>query len=168
MFSALLSRRAAVWAPRLVLLLCLVLFALPLSAQDSLADSAAALADSMAQYSVSESDINFSNQGQTIVGTLAMPEGDGPFRPRSFCMALPARATNCRLSRRKTPCSAAPRAGWVNAASPACGLIFAVPAKAKAPGKTPPSAAKSLTRSRRWIIWRPWKASTAQISASSA
>ena len=79
MLSAHLSRHTAVWAPRLVLLLCLVLLAIPLSAQDSLADSAAALADSMAQYSVSESDINFSNQGQTIVGTLAMPEGDGPF-----------------------------------------------------------------------------------------
>ncbi|MCY3831363.1 MAG: alpha/beta fold hydrolase [Chloroflexi bacterium] len=61
------------------MLLCFGLVAAPLSAQDSLADSAAALADSMAEYSVSESDISFTNEGQTIIGTLALPEGEGPF-----------------------------------------------------------------------------------------
>ncbi len=62
-----------------VLLLALGLVAMPLAAQDSLADAAAALAGSMAEYGVSESDISFSNEGQTIVGTLAMPEGEGAF-----------------------------------------------------------------------------------------
>ena len=62
----------------IILILCLGLAAAPLTAQDSLADAAAALADSMAQYSVSESDISFSSQGQTVVGTLAMPDGEGP------------------------------------------------------------------------------------------
>ncbi len=61
------------------LLLCLAFVAAPLAAQDSLADAAAALADSMAEYSVSESDISFTNGDQTIIGTLAMPEGEGSF-----------------------------------------------------------------------------------------
>ncbi len=63
----------------LALLMCLSLVAMPAAAQGSLADAAAALADSMAEYDVSESDISYSNEGQTIIGTLAMPEGDGPF-----------------------------------------------------------------------------------------
>ena len=63
----------------LILLLCLGLATAPVAAQDSLADAAAALADSMAEYAVSESDINFSNAGQTIIATLAMPDADGPF-----------------------------------------------------------------------------------------
>ena len=63
----------------LALLICLALVAAPVAAQDSLADAAAALADSMAHYGVVESDVGFSNEGQTIIGTLAMPEGDGPF-----------------------------------------------------------------------------------------
>ncbi len=62
----------------IILILCLGLAAAPLTAQDSLADAAAALADSMAQYSVSESDVSFSSQGQTVVGTLAMPDSEGP------------------------------------------------------------------------------------------
>ena len=63
----------------LALLLCLALMAAPVMAHDELAEAAAAAADSMAEYSVSESDISFSNEGQTIIGTLAMPDGDGPF-----------------------------------------------------------------------------------------
>ena len=63
----------------LIALVLLAGLAAPLAAQDSLADAAAALADSMADYSVSESDISFSNQGETIIGTLSMPEGDGPY-----------------------------------------------------------------------------------------
>ena len=62
----------------IVLILCLGLAAAPLTAQDNLADAAAALADSMAQYGVSESDISFSSQGQTVIGTLAMPDSEGP------------------------------------------------------------------------------------------
>ncbi len=61
------------------LLLTLALVALPATAQDSLADAAAALADSMAEFGVSESDVSIDNMGQNIVGTLAMPEGEGPF-----------------------------------------------------------------------------------------
>ena len=63
----------------LVLLLTLCLAATPLTAQDSVADAAAALADSMADYKVSESDVSIENEGQMIVGTLAMPVGEGPF-----------------------------------------------------------------------------------------
>ena len=63
----------------LALLLTLCTVTVPLAAQDSLADAAAALADSMAEYSVSESDVSLENMGQNIVGTLAMPEGEGPF-----------------------------------------------------------------------------------------
>ncbi|MCE2488431.1 MAG: alpha/beta hydrolase [Anaerolineae bacterium] len=63
----------------LTLLLTLTLLATPLTAQDSLADAAAALAGSMAEHSVSESDVSIDNMGHNIVGTLAMPEGEGPF-----------------------------------------------------------------------------------------
>lgn len=63
----------------LALLLTLGLLATPVAAQEGLAEAAAALADSMAEYSVSESDVNIDNMGQNIVGTLAMPDGDGPF-----------------------------------------------------------------------------------------
>ncbi len=63
----------------LTLLLTLSLLATPLTAQDSLADAAAALAGSMAEHSVSESDVSIDNMGHNIVGTLAMPEGEGPF-----------------------------------------------------------------------------------------
>ncbi len=62
-----------------VMLLVLGIMATPLAAQDSLADSAAAAADSAAQYTVSESDISFDNMDQTVVGTLAMPDGEGAF-----------------------------------------------------------------------------------------
>ena len=63
----------------MVALLCLILAAGPIAAQDSLADAASALADSAAEFTVSESDISFSNQGQSIIGTLALPDGEGPF-----------------------------------------------------------------------------------------
>ena len=63
----------------LTLLLTLSLFATPLTAQDSLADAAAALAGSMAEHDVSESDVNIDNMGHNIVGTLALPDGEGPF-----------------------------------------------------------------------------------------
>ena len=79
MFSRVYSQRVTYTALIVALLLVTGLFATPLVAQDSLADSAAALAGSMAEYGVSESDISFSNAAQTIVGTLAMPEGEGPF-----------------------------------------------------------------------------------------
>ncbi len=79
MFSRIYSKRENASVLIVALLLCLGFVVTPLAAQDSLADTAAALADSMAEYSVSESDISFSNEGQTIVGTLAMPEGEGPF-----------------------------------------------------------------------------------------
>ncbi len=79
MFSRIYLKRITTTVLIVVLLLALGLVAMPLAAQDSLADAAAALAGSMAEYGVSESDISFSNEGQTIVGTLAMPEGEGPF-----------------------------------------------------------------------------------------
>lgn len=79
MFSRIHLKRITATVLIIVLLLALGLVAMPLAAQDSLADAAAALAGSMAEYGVSESDISFSNEGQTIVGTLAMPEGEGPF-----------------------------------------------------------------------------------------
>ncbi|MCY4539975.1 MAG: alpha/beta fold hydrolase [Chloroflexi bacterium] len=79
MFSRVYSQRVTYTALIVALLLVTGLVATPLVAQDSLADAAAALAGSMAEYGVSESDISFSNAGQTIVGTLAMPEGEGPF-----------------------------------------------------------------------------------------
>ena len=63
----------------LALLLTLCLLALPVTAQEGVADAAAALADSMAEYKVSESDVSIENEGQMIVGTLAMPVGEGPF-----------------------------------------------------------------------------------------
>lgn len=63
----------------ILLLLCLGLFAAPLAAQDNLDELAAAAAASMAEYSVSESDIRFSHMDATIVGTLALPDGAGPF-----------------------------------------------------------------------------------------
>ena len=61
-----------------IVILCLGLVAAPLSAQDSLADAAAALAASMPEYSVSESDVSFSSGGQTVIGTLALPDTEGP------------------------------------------------------------------------------------------
>lgn len=79
MFSRIYLKRITTTVLIVVLLLALGLVAMPLAAQDSLADAAAALAGSMAEYGVSESDISFSNEGQAIVGTLAMPEGEGPF-----------------------------------------------------------------------------------------
>ena len=79
MFSKILPKRATTILSIIALALCLGLIAAPLAAQDSLADAAAAAAESMAEYKVSESDISFSNDGQTIIGTLAMPEGEGPF-----------------------------------------------------------------------------------------
>ncbi|MDE2856499.1 MAG: alpha/beta fold hydrolase [Chloroflexota bacterium] len=79
MFSKIYLKRITSTLLIVALLLCLGLAAAPLTAQDSLADAAAALAGSMAEYGVSESDISFSNAGQTIVGTLAMPAGEGPF-----------------------------------------------------------------------------------------
>lgn len=69
----------AIRALYMVMLLCMMLVAGPIVAQDSLADAASALADSAAEYSVSESDISFSNAGQSIIGTLALPDGEGPF-----------------------------------------------------------------------------------------
>lgn len=61
------------------LILCVMLAAGPLAAQDSLAGAASALADSAAEYSVSESNISFDNEGQSLIGTLALPDGEGPF-----------------------------------------------------------------------------------------
>ncbi len=75
MFAKTLSARTFF----LLLLLCFGLVAAPISAQDSLADMAAAAAASMAEYSVSESDISFSNMDETVIGTLALPDGEGPF-----------------------------------------------------------------------------------------
>ena len=69
------ARRAA----SLGLLLALCLVVTPLGAQEDLAGAAATLADSMAEYSVSESTVSFENEGQAIVGTLALPDGEGPF-----------------------------------------------------------------------------------------
>lgn len=57
----------------------MLLAAGPIAAQDSLADAASALADSAAEFNVSESDISFDNEGQSIIGTLALPDGEGPF-----------------------------------------------------------------------------------------
>lgn len=71
--------KPAILAFYMSLLLCLMLAAGPIAAQDSLADAASALADSAAEYTVSESDISFDNEGQSIVGTLALPAGEGPF-----------------------------------------------------------------------------------------
>lgn len=79
MFTRLFARRLSSTLFLVVLLLCLGLVAAPLAAQESLADAAAALAASMAEYEVSESDVSFSNEGQNIIGTLAMPDGEGPF-----------------------------------------------------------------------------------------
>lgn len=79
MFSKVYPKRAPTIILIVALLLCLGFAAAPLAAQDSLADAAAALADSMAEYRVSESDISFSSGDQAIIGTLAMPEGEGPF-----------------------------------------------------------------------------------------
>ena len=79
MFPKIYPKGATATVLIVALLLCLGLVAAPLAAQDSLAGAAAALADSMAEYTVSESDISFSNGGQMIIGTLAMPEGEGPF-----------------------------------------------------------------------------------------
>jgi len=72
-------KRVSLMRRLVALLLCLALLAAPAAAQDSLAAAAAAAADSMAEYNVNETDISFSNEGQTIIGTLAMPEGEGPF-----------------------------------------------------------------------------------------
>ena len=63
----------------LSLLLCLCLAVAPISAHDSLDEAALALADSAAEYGVSESDVSFSAAGETIRATLAMPEGEGAF-----------------------------------------------------------------------------------------
>lgn len=79
MFSIALLKRHARPTLLLPLLLALALVAVPATAQDGLADAAAALADSMAEYGVSESDVSIDSMGQNIVGTLAMPEGEGPF-----------------------------------------------------------------------------------------
>lgn len=79
MFSRLVLKPASAIGLLVALLLCLGLVAAPLAAQDSLAAAAAAAANSMAEHDLSESDLSFSNQGQTIVGTLAMPQGEGPF-----------------------------------------------------------------------------------------
>ena len=79
MSSNIYQKRVTATVLIVALILVLGLAAAPLAAQDSLAEAAAALADSEAQYSVSESDISFSNEGQTIIGTLAMPAGEGPF-----------------------------------------------------------------------------------------
>ena len=79
MFSTTYLNRFAATPLIVVLLLVSGLFVTPLAAQDSLADAAADLVGSMAEYGVSESDIGFSNEGQSIVGTLAVPEGEGPF-----------------------------------------------------------------------------------------
>ena len=73
------SKRVSETLRFVALLLCLALAAAPAAAQDDLAQAAAAAADSMAEYEVSESDISFSNEGQNIIGTLAMPDGEGPF-----------------------------------------------------------------------------------------
>ena len=79
MLSAIAMKRATMRALLSLLLLSAGIVAAPVSAQESLADAAAALVDSPAQHTVSETDISFNNMGQTIVGTLAMPDGGGPF-----------------------------------------------------------------------------------------
>ncbi len=79
MFTRLFANRMSPALFLFAVLLCQGLVAAPIAAQDSLADAATALADSMAEYGVNESDISFSNEGQNIIGTLAMPDGAGPF-----------------------------------------------------------------------------------------
>ena len=79
MYTIIYRNRLVSVAVLVALALCLGLAAGSLSAQASLADAAAAAAASMAEYSVSESDVSLSNEGQTIIGTLALPEGEGPF-----------------------------------------------------------------------------------------
>lgn len=63
----------------LVALLALCLLALPLTAQEGVAGAAAMLADSMADFKVIESEVTIESMGESIVGTLALPVGDGPF-----------------------------------------------------------------------------------------
>ena len=79
MFTRLFARRTYSTLLLVAIALSLGLLATPMAAQEALADAAAALTDSMAEYTVSESDISFSNEGQAIIGTLAMPDGEGPF-----------------------------------------------------------------------------------------
>ena len=78
MFAKTFTKSFAVTLVVLTLLLSLALAA-PAAAHDDLAEAATAAAESMAEYGVSESDISFSNEGQTIIGTLAMPDGDGSY-----------------------------------------------------------------------------------------
>ena len=78
MFTKTSAKSFAVALVVLTLLLSLALAA-PVAAHDNLAEAAAAAAESMAEYGVSESDVSFSNEGQTIIGTLAMPDGEGPY-----------------------------------------------------------------------------------------
>lgn len=79
MNTRLFARRTSSVLFIVVLLLCLGLLAAPLAAQDSLAEAATAASESMAEYQVGESEISFSNEGQNIIGTLAMPAAEGPF-----------------------------------------------------------------------------------------
>lgn len=79
MFPKKYSKSVTLTLRLVALLLCLALVAAPVAAHDDFAEAAAAAADSMAEYGVSESDISFSNEDQTIIGTLAMPDGAGPF-----------------------------------------------------------------------------------------
>lgn len=62
----------------LVLILIGLLAVMPAAAQDDLAGQAAALQASAASFEYSESVVTFENQGQSIIGTLAMPASDSP------------------------------------------------------------------------------------------
>ena len=65
----------------LILVVLLLGLALPGFAQDEAELQAAyeAAAASAAEYSVTETVVNIDHMGQNIVGTLAMPDGEGPF-----------------------------------------------------------------------------------------
>lgn len=60
----------------IVAMFAVVVFALPVSAQDDLATMAEALMTSEATFTYTESVVTFENLGQEIVGTLAMPDTD--------------------------------------------------------------------------------------------
>jgi len=60
-------------------LIVLLLLAMPLLAQDDVAELMEEYRSAEPQYEVAESVVEFENEGQTVVGTLAMPDGaEGP------------------------------------------------------------------------------------------
>jgi cephalosporin-C deacetylase-like acetyl esterase len=61
-----------------ILLVLIGLFAMPAAAQDDLAEQAAELQASTLTVEYYETTVTFENQGQKIIGTLAMPASDAP------------------------------------------------------------------------------------------